>query len=98
MEGTTRERSLRPGKLPPGWRCSSPTIKIVSLSRFLAQDLERNGLAHMAAAEEGERAGGVPQQTSRLTHKEGQKTASEHVGQEQSSAVHRKALAGQSVD
>jgi uncharacterized protein DUF3182 len=47
----------------------------------LAQGLERNGLAHMAAAEEGERAGGVPQQTSRLTHKQRQRKASEHVGQ-----------------
>jgi hypothetical protein len=35
----------------------------------------------MAAAEEGERAGGVPQQTSRLTHKQRQRKASEHVGQ-----------------
>ncbi len=35
---------------------------------ILAQGLERNGLAHMLAAEEDE-PGGVPQQTSRLTHK-----------------------------
>ena len=60
---------------------SLSTIKIVSLIRFLAQGLERNSLAHMAAAEEDERAGGVPQETSRLTHKQRHRKVGEHVGQ-----------------
>ncbi len=42
MEGTTRERSLRLGKLPLAGGAHRPR----SLIRFLAQGLERNGLAH----------------------------------------------------
>ncbi len=38
-------------------------------------------LVALAAAEEDERAGGVPQETSRLTHKQRHRKVGEHVGQ-----------------
>jgi hypothetical protein len=38
-------------------------------------------LVTLAAAEEDERAGGVPQETSRLTHKQRHRKVGEHVGQ-----------------
>ena len=38
-------------------------------------------LVTLAAAEEDERAGSVPQETSRLTHKQRHRKVGEHVGQ-----------------